>query len=50
MVFDLVKVKEQLKNARATSSERQLLQLLKENSFLFSELRGGSGNLNNTYK
>ncbi|MCT9383414.1 DUF4263 domain-containing protein [Acinetobacter baumannii] len=38
MVFDLVKVKEQLKNARVKSSERELLQLLKENSFLFSEL------------
>lgn len=38
MAFDLVKVREHLQNARAKSSERDLLQLLKENSFLFSEL------------
>lgn len=38
MEFDLAKVREQLEKARANSSERELLQLLKENSFLFSEL------------
>ena len=38
MDFDVEKVREQLKEARSNSSERQLLQLLKKNSFLFSEL------------
>lgn len=38
MVFDLESVKEQLKRARVNSSERELLQLLKDNSFLFSEI------------
>lgn len=38
MYFDVEKVREQLKEARSDSSERQMLQLLKENSFLFSEL------------
>ena len=38
MAFDLEKVREQLVKARSNSSERELLQLLKENSFLFSEL------------
>lgn len=38
MDFDLAKVKERLEKARANSSEREILQLLKENSFLFSEL------------
>ena len=38
MDFDLEKVREQLVKARSNSSERELLQLLKENSFLFSEL------------
>lgn len=38
MDFDLERVKQQLKEARSNSSETELLQLLKENSFLFSEL------------
>ncbi|MBJ8552669.1 Shedu anti-phage system protein SduA domain-containing protein [Acinetobacter bereziniae] len=38
MVFDLNKVRNQLRKARENSSERELLQLLKENSFLFSEI------------
>lgn len=38
MSFDLESVKKELYNSRDNSSERDLLKLLKNNSFLFSEL------------